>query len=474
MCKEYKQFVENRVQEIRRLTDPKDWRYCPTKDNPADIASRGESVSKLSADDKWWYGPTFLLNPKDSWPVQPSHGEESKNTLQELKTSKQTVMAAVVDTDVQPEHSIENLLKPSKYSKLETLLRVTAYVQRFVDNVKRSLKGEEILKGLLTAEELDVAEKSWIKHVQASLTKLPKYNKMKRSLSLFVDDEQLIRCHGRIEKSNLPNETKFPMLLPSDHDFTNLVVLHCHTEVMHNGVRETVTQVRSRYWIVRGRQVVKKIIARCLTCKRLEGKSYGVPPAPPLPEYRLDNDVAFSRVGVDYAGPLFVKNIYSKDSKMYKAYIVLYTCASSRAVHLDLAVDATSETFIRSFKRFMSRRGIPGTMISDNGKTFKSKELKEFCTSKRIKWVHIVARSPWWGGFYERLVRSVKRCLKKVLRTARLTYEELPTLLIQIEGVLNSRPLTYLYEDNDEPLTPSHLVLGRRVLTPAKSVRSGI
>ena len=165
------------------------------------------------------------------------------------------------------------------------------------------------MKGLLTAEELDVAEKSWIKHVQASLAKLPKYNKMKRSLSLFVDDEQLTLRHGRIEKSNLPNETKFPMLLPSDHDFTILVVLHCHTEVMH--------------WIVRGRQVVKKIIARCLTCKRLESKSYGVPPAPPLPEYRLDNDVAFSRVGVDYAGPLFVKNIYSKDSKMYKAYIVL-------------------------------------------------------------------------------------------------------------------------------------------------------
>ncbi|CAB4034964.1 RNA-directed DNA polymerase from mobile element jockey [Paramuricea clavata] len=161
------------------------------------------------------------------------------------------------------------------------------------------------------------------------------------------------------------------MLLPSDHDFTNLVVLHCNTEVMHNGVRETVTQVRSRYWIVRGRQVVKKIIARCLTYKPLEGKSYEVPPAPPLSEYRLDNDVAFSRVGVDYAGPLFVKNIYSKDSKMYKAYIVLYTCASSRAVYLDLAVDATSETFIRSFKRFMSRRGIPATMISDNGKTFK-------------------------------------------------------------------------------------------------------
>ena len=104
----------------------------------------------------------------------------------------------------------------------------------------------------------------------------------------------------------------------------------------------------------------------------------------------------------------------------------------------------------------------------------REKELKEFFSSKRIKWLHMVELSPWWGGFYERLVRSVKRCLKKVLRTARLTYEELLTLLIQIEGVMNSRPLTYLYEDNDQPLTPSHLVLGRRLLTPEKIVHSDL
>jgi len=159
--------------------------------------------------------------------------------------------------------------------------------------------------------------------------------------------------------------------------------------------------------------VVKKIIAECLICKRLEGKWYRVPPSPSLPEYRVESDIAFARVGVDHAGPLFVKNIYSNDATMYKAYIVVYTCASSRAVHLDLAADATSETFIRSFQRFISRRGMPGTMISDNGKTFKSKELQDFCASKRIKWIHIVERSPWWGGFYERLVRLVKRCLKK-------------------------------------------------------------
>ena len=395
--KEYKQFVENRVQEIRRLSCPNDWKYCPTKENPADIASRGKSASKLAAADKWWYGPTFLMNGKESWPEQPTCEDEGQDTVLELRNPKPTVMSAVVGTEVQQEQNLENVLDPSKYSKLDKLLRITAYVRRFVVNIRCSLRGEQTSKGPLSAEELDLAEKSWIKQAQACLTRLPKYERMKRSLSLFEDGENLIRCHGRIEKSNLPDETKFPVLLPSDHYFTKLVVLSCHVEVMHNGVRETLTQVRSRFWIVRGRQVVKKIIAGCLICKRLEGKSYGVPPAPFLPEYRVEGDVAFTRVGVDYAGPLFVKNIYSNDTNMYKAYIVVYTCASNRAVHLDLAVDATSETFIRSFQRFISRRGMPSTMISDNGKTFKSKDLKEFCASKRIKWLHIVELSPWWG-----------------------------------------------------------------------------
>ena len=180
----------------------------------------------------------------------------------------------------------------------------------------------------------------------------------------MLDDDKLVRCHGQIKRSNLPDEKKFPVLLPDDYDFTKL-------------------------------------------------------------------DDTFTRVGVDYAGPLSVKNIYSSNKTMYKSYIVIYACASSSTVHLDLSVDATSETFIRSFLRFISRRGMPGTMVSDNGKTFESKELKEFCASKGIKWKHIVERSPWWGGFYERLVRSVKRCLKKVLRTARLSYEELLTLLLK-------------------------------------------
>ena len=125
----------------------------------------------------------------------------------------------------------------------------------------------------------------------------------------------------------------------------------------------------------------------------------------------------------------------------------------------------SSEVFIRSLERFIGRRGIPALIVLDDGKTFKGQEIRSFTTSKNIKWRYIVEKSPWWGGFNERVVRSVKRCLKKVLRKARLTYKELLTLLIRVEGVLNSRPLIYVYADQDGLLTPSHLVLGKRLLT---------
>ena len=180
---------------------------------------------------------------------------------------------------------------------------------------------------------------------------------------------------------------------------------------------------------------------------------------------RLSNELAFSMIGVDYAGPMYVKDIYSSSKDMHKVYISLYTCASSRAVHLDLVPNMSSEAFVRSLERFIGRRGIPSLIISDNRKTFKGPEIRNLIASKNIKWRYIVEKSPGWGGFYERMVRSVKRCLKKVLRYARLSYEELLTYLIRVEGVLNSRPLTYVYPDQDEPLTPSHFVLGKRILT---------
>ena len=161
---------------------------------------------------------------------------------------------------------------------------------------------------------------------------------------------------------------------------------------------------------------------------------------------------------------------------MRKVYVALFTCSTSRAIHLELVPDLSTETFLLCFKRFVSRKGIPSLVVTDNAKTFKSASKKlialfksakvqAYLTEKRIKWKYNLAKAPWWGGFYERLIKSVKSCLKKCVGRASLSFDELHTTLVEIEGVLNSHPLTYLYSDDlEEPLTPSHLILGRRIL----------
>eukprot|EP00112_Aurelia_sp_Birch-Aquarium-sp1_P019023 Seg4627.3 transcript_id=Seg4627.3/GoldUCD/mRNA.D3Y31 product="hypothetical protein" protein_id=Seg4627.3/GoldUCD/D3Y31 len=211
--------------------------------------------------------------------------------------------------------------------------------------------------------------------------------------------------------------------------------------------------------------------------ERAQGKSYRVPKPAALPEGRLSGAVAFADVGVDYAGPLYVKT----SEGMAKAYICLFTCSTSRAVHLEVAPDLTTQAFLRCFKRFIARRGLPVTIRSDNAQTFRrankeliaifeSEEVQRFVGQKGIIWRFMLEKSPFFGGFYERMVQVVKRCLRKILGSAKLNYEELVTVITEVEGTINSRPLTYIYSDDiEEPITPAHLIMGRRILTlPSK------
>ena len=153
-----------------------------------------------------------------------------------------------------------------------------------------------------------------------------------------------------------------------------------------------------------------------------------------------------------------MKDVYSKRKKVYKACIAIFTCASSRAVRLELVPDLSRGTFLRCLKRFVSRRGVPRLVISDNGKTFEGCSLKPFLSQHGIVWKLNVPQAPWWGGFFERMVGSVKRCLKKTLGNARVTYEEFQTVLLEVEGILNPRPLTHVYEELEEPISPSSCI----------------
>ena len=282
--------------------------------------------------------------------------------------------------------------------------------------------------------------------------------------------------NGRIRHAHIEEERKSPIVLPKDTHFSKLVVLQAHHDVMHLGVEATLDQVRSKYLVIKGRQVVKILIRLCRRCQQIQGKPFSSVKQPDFPMFRVTLEKAFDNVGVDFAGPLLVQERKHGQSSS-KACITLYTCAASRAVHLELVESLLTDCFIGCFRRIISRRGFPSRIYSDNAKTFKSAEKRilllmndpgyeSFLSKSRIIWEYILPKASWWGGFYERMIQTTKRVFKKILGRARLTLKESQTTLAEIEAVLNSRPLTYTSaEDVSTVITPSHLVNGKRVIS---------
>ena len=166
----------------------------------------------------------------------------------------------------------------------------------------------------------------------------------------------------------------------------------------------------------------------------------------------------FQHTGIDFAGPMYVRN---KNNTSSKVYVCLFTCTAIRATHLELVEDQTTKAFLRAFRRFIGRRGVPETIISDNAKTFKAAaqdletlhsgilshtSTQKFLANNGIRWKFITERAPWWGGFYERLIGMTKRCLKKTIGKASLNMIELK-LTRPIEKLY---PLEIKTNDHDE------------------------
>ena len=256
---------------------------------------------------------------------------------------------------------------------------------------------------------------------------------------------------------------KYPIFLPHDSKFSELIVADAHELVFHQRVRATLTEVRSRYWITQCRKLVRKMLNNCMICKFIDAKPFLLPAPPEFPDYRVEIAPPFTNIGIDHLGPLWVKEIYeNSEIAMHKAYVALTSCCVSRMVHLELQPNLQADTFVRTLKRIFSRVGTPSFIISDNHKTFKSKKVRDFVKRLSIRWKFILPLAPHWGGFYERMNGIIKRALQKTLKNSKLTYEELETVIVQIECVINSRPISYIYEDDlAEPLTPSHLLYKR-------------
>ena len=369
---------------------------------------------------------------------------------------------------------ISNIIDLKRFSNLGHLIRTTAFVYYFIRT--------HIQKKMVTHIEMQMyAETQWIKsqqkqyygnvlpYLKGEVRKSP--TSIAKQLDLFLDEHSVIRCSGRFKYANLTYNVKYPILLPKESYLTDLIIKDRHRRAQHAGVKSTLNEVRSEFWLPRGKSRIQQIIKECVICRRFTAKPFSAPGPPPLPAIRLSEMPAFTNAGVDFAGPLYCREKGSKEAN--KSYITIYTCASTRAIHLELVPDMSVISFKNAMIRFVSTRGIPSVIISDNAKTFKrtAEDLNcmitrspthEFIQENKITWLFYLEKSPWWGGFIERLVQSVKSVLRKSLYRTFLSYDQMTTLMKQIESIVNSRPITHLYDEVEEALTPSHLLIGKR------------
>ncbi|XP_022820494.1 uncharacterized protein LOC111352289 isoform X2 [Spodoptera litura] len=475
-------FVRNRIGEILELTGDCVWRHVPTQYNPADYISRGVSVESIQALDIWWSGPSFLKEPEVSWPLNSVYTESLPETRTEL--------SCVAQMDVI--HNVNNFIQFNRFSKFNRLRRAVAYMLRFIDACRR----RSLVSNYLSEVELRNALNVIIRVSQ--MESFSEYNTLvnnkrltKKSnllkFNVFIDDFKIMRVGGRLENSTFTYSKKHPILLQSTHPFTVLLFEFEHEKLMHAGPQLLLASIREAYWPIGGRNLARACYRRCIRCSRMKGRVIA-PIMGNLPQQRLSpGGFPFQTVGVDYAGPISSASRQGRGCRIVKVYIVLFICFTTKAIHLELVGDMTSYGYLSALRRFIARRGKPTQMFSDNGTTFvgayndlakflktNSDEISGDLANEGIDFHFIPAYSPHFGGIWEAGVKSTKYHLLRVLGNCNLTYEELNSTLVQIEAILNSRPLTPLssHPDDMTPLTPGHFLIGRSLTSlPTKDLQ---
>ncbi|XP_058816775.1 uncharacterized protein LOC131680070 [Topomyia yanbarensis] len=475
----YSQFVAFRVSEVLETTGITDWRYKCSKENVADDATKWQGFPDLTEDSRWFKGPKCLWERSDSWPSNPY---EDEHTEEELR-------ANLFHHRVEP----EPIITVQDYSQWERLLRATATTLRTAQRLRSTTEEAEGSKGSLTGEELKQAanylyrlaqtegfpDEMGVLRAKVDNKVLPKSSSI-YTLNPFLDEQHILRMHGRISACEYASmDAKNPIILPKDHHITGLIVQDYHERYHHQNHTTVVNELRQIFRIPKVRRLFQQVRSKCQVCKNQRA----VPRPPPMGDLPVARLAAFTRpfsyIGIDYFGPMLV--VVGRRTE--KRWGVLITCLTIRAVHIEIAHSLNANSCIMALRNFMARRGAPIKIYSDRGTNFiaSNKELgkasvelqaalKEMnqehvvreIVSPNTEWSFLPPASPHMGGAWERLIQSVKKNLMAMKPGRHPTDETLRNMLMEVENIVNSRPLTYVpVEDPEAPvLTPNHFLVG--------------
>ncbi|CAI4220928.1 unnamed protein product, partial [Auanema sp. JU1783] len=418
-------FVQNRIKEILKNTELIEnvgatvyFGYINTKDNPADIATRGCSGTEL-LNHFWW-------NPKE-----------------QLTKAMQNELFSL---DHHPVINVNVAVSHDNYNE-EWLNDCDSWGEA----LRKWIAEHYPLNEPVSAKHYEEAEKELLYRHQADLL-------IRLSAAQRQDLRPLLRdhlwvCRGRMSNADMEEETKFPILILPKTPTAKLLIKEAHS-AYHKSIAHTMADVRQRFWIPQLRSQTTSVIHKCVECQKFNNRPYIYPPSGDLPKRRLTQCTPFQHAGVDYFGPL--------NTQEGSTWGCIYTCTVTRLIHLEIITDLTATSFINCLRKIWGRRGVPQSITSDNASTFElgrkiadkifsiqqHHTIQNVLAHQKITWHNITPYAPWQGGFYERLIRSVKTAMYKNLKHVP-TREELSTVLIECEAVINSRPLTYIGTEND-------------------------